>query len=164
MKISIQLFVTPRKAVTIESSDFETTDDCMEELRREAVINPKLEQVKQDLISLFGSEPQKEKNVQATQLKDVSSEERVRAFFLIYGIPDQRRQDRERYEMSKTANPPTASEQIKKVWQDWRNKEEYNASTAMLTINAILLADGERERQLKMISEDERRDREVRGL
>lgn len=55
MKVGIQIFVTARKAVTVESSDFETTADCMEELQ-EAVHNLKLEQVKKDLICLFGDD------------------------------------------------------------------------------------------------------------
>ena len=55
MKVGVQIFVTARKAITIESSNFETTADCMKELHR-AVHSLQLEQVKQDLICLFGDD------------------------------------------------------------------------------------------------------------
>ena len=55
MKISIQLFVTPRKAVTIESGEYDTTGECMMELN-EAAHNLRLQQVKKDLICLFGAD------------------------------------------------------------------------------------------------------------
>jgi hypothetical protein len=55
MKISIQLFVTARKAVTIESSEYETTGECMEELNR-ATARLQLDRVKVDLIERFGGD------------------------------------------------------------------------------------------------------------
>ncbi len=55
MKISIQLFVTARKAVTIESSEYGTTGECMEELSR-VTARLQLDKVKADLIERFGDE------------------------------------------------------------------------------------------------------------
>ncbi len=55
MKVGIQIFVTARKAVTVESSEFDTTEECMEELSR-ATVRLKLDQVKADLIKLFGDD------------------------------------------------------------------------------------------------------------
>ena len=55
MKISIQLFVTPRKAITIESGPRQTTGECMEDIDA-ALHNLKLKQVKEDLICLFGDD------------------------------------------------------------------------------------------------------------
>lgn len=55
MKISIQLFVTPRKAITIESGPRQTTGECMEDIEK-AIHNLKLQQVKKDLICLFGAD------------------------------------------------------------------------------------------------------------
>lgn len=55
MKVGIQIFVTARKAVTIESSEFETTGECMKELEH-ATARLRLDQVKADLIKLFGDD------------------------------------------------------------------------------------------------------------
>ena len=55
MKTSIQLFVTPRKAVTIESGEYDSTGECMMELTQ-AAHALKLGKVKVDLISLFGDD------------------------------------------------------------------------------------------------------------
>lgn len=55
MKIGIQLFVTPRKAITIESSDYPTTGECMKELE-DAVYRLKYSQMKADLVQLFGDD------------------------------------------------------------------------------------------------------------
>lgn len=55
MKLSIQLFVTARKAVTIESSEFETTGECMEELER-ATARLQIDKVKADLLERFGAD------------------------------------------------------------------------------------------------------------
>jgi len=55
MKIGIQLYVTTRKAVTIESGEYDTTAECMLELGR-ATSRLDLEQVKKDLVSRFGDD------------------------------------------------------------------------------------------------------------
>ena len=53
MKIGVQLFVTARKAITVVSSDHERTGECMEEIDQ-ALHDLQLEEVKKDLIELFG--------------------------------------------------------------------------------------------------------------
>ena len=55
MKIGIQLFVTARKAITIESSDHSTTGECVKELE-DAYRKLKYDQVKADLIRRFGDD------------------------------------------------------------------------------------------------------------
>jgi len=55
MKIGIQLFVTPRKAITVESSDHETTGECMKEIEG-AWCRLELANVKKDLVARFGDD------------------------------------------------------------------------------------------------------------
>lgn len=55
MKIGIQIFVTARKAITIESSDYRTAEECMKDIE-DAKGRLKLSLVKEDLIRLFGDE------------------------------------------------------------------------------------------------------------
>lgn len=55
MKIGIQLFVTARKAITIESSDHKTTGACRKELEG-AVHRLEYDRVKADLIRRFGDD------------------------------------------------------------------------------------------------------------
>jgi hypothetical protein len=52
-------------------------------------------------------------------------------------------------------------EQIEKVWLGWRRNQRCDSSTAMLTINAIMIAYSERAQHLKTIEEDARRDQEA---
>jgi len=55
MKIGIQIFVTARKAITIESSDYETTGECMKEIEG-AWCRLELAKVKKDLVARFGED------------------------------------------------------------------------------------------------------------
>ena len=55
MKIGVQLFVTERKAITIESSDHEWPSECMQELEK-GLLALRLEEVKSDLTRLFGDD------------------------------------------------------------------------------------------------------------
>ena len=60
--------------------------------------------------------------------------------------------------------PNTALEQIRGVWHGWRyNRSALQSMHSMEAINAIMIGDGERERRLKTISENARRDRELAG-
>ena len=55
MKIGVQIFVTPRKAVTIESSEHATANMCMKEIDL-ALKTLQVDEVKSDLIGLFGAD------------------------------------------------------------------------------------------------------------
>jgi hypothetical protein len=59
-----------------------------------------------------------------------------------------------------TTTPPTL-DQIRAVWLKWRGDRKRCARSAMNSINAILIADGEREQRLKTIAEDTRRDQKA---
>ncbi len=57
---------------------------------------------------------------------------------------------------------PTTRDQVRAVWRKWRSSESVTKSiTAMLAINRIMIADGEKEQHLKAIKEDARRDQEA---
>jgi len=55
MKIGIQIFVTARKAITIESGGHQTPGECMEDIES-ALHRLQLEEVKKDLILRFGAD------------------------------------------------------------------------------------------------------------
>jgi alkyl hydroperoxide reductase subunit AhpC len=55
MKVGVQIFVTARKAITIESDEHKTAGRCVDEINR-AIKTLQVDEVKNDLIKLFGAD------------------------------------------------------------------------------------------------------------